>query len=325
MERIILLNDRQFPDAFLLAGVVPPAGVMKIPYVEQKIIQAVNTYNPKLQVQKIEYAAIEAQFPYYKKGKANGVLIEEFEIHPARSSVYRRNGCYVYTRGTKCMCRQILLYLFVSDAGEDTRNAFVSQTVFPTLLDYAADHLQSPSYSIANHKFCFINILNKKLTSKMILRHLAGLCAAGMEYVEVFGKDSVVPGDIPRGMKEFLARYASDYAAKYHAKTDVYEGEHYSVDFAKKTFVWKTASLLGDIIPKRSAKKSSAVDFNGSAEKFYWIEILPMAILAYKQGYKVDYSEYGKFVAAYRTRFSPKSEKFARCEVLLKYMEKFIV
>ena len=55
----------------------------------------------------------------------------------------------------------------------------------------------------------------------MILRHLAGLCAAGMEYVEVFGKDSVVPGDIPRGMKEFLARYASDYAAKYHAKTDV--------------------------------------------------------------------------------------------------------
>lgn len=24
MERIILLNDRQFPDAFLLAGVVPP-------------------------------------------------------------------------------------------------------------------------------------------------------------------------------------------------------------------------------------------------------------------------------------------------------------
>ena len=49
---------------------------------------------------------------------------------------------------------------------EDTRNAFVSQTVFPTLLDYAADHLQSPSYSIANHKFCFINILNKKLTSK---------------------------------------------------------------------------------------------------------------------------------------------------------------
>ncbi len=66
------------------------------------------------------------------------------------------------------------------------------------------------------------------------------------------------------------------------------------------------------------------MNFNGSAEKFYWIEVMPMAILAYKLGYKVNFDEYEVFINTYRGLFSPGSDKFARCECLLEYIRKFV-
>ena len=79
--------------------------------------------------------------------------------------------------------------------------------MFPTLLEYAEEYMQSPSYTIANHKFCFINILDKTITANMILRHLASLCAAGMDYIEVFGNDSIDVKQIPKDLKAFLRIY----------------------------------------------------------------------------------------------------------------------
>ena len=214
-----------------------------------------------------------------------------------------------------------MMYLFVSGAVENTRTAFISQTVFPTLLEYAEEYLQSPSYSIANHKFCFINILNKTITSKMILRHLASLIVAGMEYVEVFNNDSILLSNIPKEMKQFLLEYASDYSNCYNSVTNIYDGDYYRVEFDNKLFVWKTDSMIAKLV----LKNNNNVDFNGSAEKFYWIEVLPMALFAYNLGYEIDYSEYRNFVITYENRFSPTSEKFSRCKILLRYIKKYFI
>lgn len=322
MERILLLNDKQFPRGFDSVLVTPPAGMTKRSYTEERMLAALNQYNPKLHITRIEYLKIENQFPKYKKGKSNGVLIEEFEIHPARVSVYQANDCYVYQAGTRWICRRICMYVFISGADENTRTAFISQTVFPTLLDYAEEYLQSPSYSIANHKFCFINILGKKITATMILRHLAALCAAGMDYVEIFGKGSMDTRQIPRDLKAFLMVYASEFDSKYDGAADVFEDDNYRIEFSRKRFVWKAAPMAATKLVYRTA---SMVDFHGSSEKFYWIETLPMAIQAYHQGYRVDYSEYAQFIRDYRPRFPKSSDKFARCEVLLAYIEKYFV
>ncbi|MFP5453343.1 hypothetical protein [Parvimonas sp. G1604] len=321
MERIIILNNKQFPAGFNSVDVTPPAGVTKISYVENRMIAAVNSYNPKLKVNRIDYIDIKTQFPFYKKGNSNGVLVEEFEINPANRNTYLQNGCYVYSSGTKCICRRIMMYLFVSGAVENTRTAFISQTVFPTLLEYADDYLLSPSYSIANHKFCFINILNKTITATMILRHLSSLCSAGMEYVEIFNNRSIVPSAIPKDLKSFLQTYSPNYAGNYNVVTDTYEDDNYKIEFKNKEFTWKANPMVAKLI----SKTATTVDFNGSAEKFYWIETLPMAIFAYKQGYLIDYSEYENFVTTYTGRFSASSDKFARCQTLLNYVKKYFI
>lgn len=322
MERILLLNDSQFPKGFHSVVITPPAGMTKITYTENQMLAAINRYNPKLNVARIEYLAIEKQFSNYKKGASNGVLVEDFDINPALATAHRANGCYVYYIGGRCICRRIMMYVFISGADENTRTAFISQTVFPTLLDYAKEYMQSPSYTIANHKFCFINILNKKITANMILRHLTSLCAAGMDYIEVFENGSIDVKQIPKDLKEFLRVYASDYAAEYNTSTDVYEDDNYRIEFQNKLFVWKAAFMAAT---KLVPKTATTVDFNGSSEKFYWIETLPMAIFAYNQGYRVDYSDYSSFIAAYRPRFPNTSKKFARCEVLLEYIEKYFI
>lgn len=322
MERILILNDNQFPNGFNSVIVTPPAGMTKVSYTENRILAAINQHNPKLNVAKIEYMAIETQFLHYKRGISNGVLIEEFDIDPALTATYTANDCYVYTVGGICKCRRIMMYIFVSGADEGTRTAFISQTVFPTLLDYANEYMDSPSYSIANHKFCFINILNKKITSTMILRHLASLCAVGMDYVEVFENGSLNVEQIPKDLKMFLTEFSSDYTKNYNVVTDTYEDDNYRVEFINKLFVWKAAPMAASkIIPKTA----TTVDFHGSSEKFYWIETLPMAIIAYNQGYKVDYSDYSNFITTYRPRFPNTSKKFERCEVLLRYIEKYFV
>ena len=82
MKRIILLNNSQFPAAFNSVVVKAPAGIKKLNYVENQIIEAINKYNVKLNVDHIEYLAIETQFSSFKKGKQNGILIEEFDKIP---------------------------------------------------------------------------------------------------------------------------------------------------------------------------------------------------------------------------------------------------
>ena len=322
-----MLNNKKFPNAFNSISVTPPAGMTKIDYTKKRMIEALNQYNPKLKVTRIEYLAIETQFPNYIKCKSNGLLIEEFDINPALAATYRANGCYVYSVGTRCVCRRIMMYIFILNADKDTRNALISQTVFPTLLDYAKEYMQSPSYSIANHKFCFINILNKTLTANTILRHLASLCVIGMDYVEVFGNGSIDTKQIPKDIKSFLREYESKFDTKYNDVTDIFEDENYRIEFSNKLFVWKAATMAASKIgaSKTAKKAATTVDFKGSGEKFYWIETLPMAIFAYNQGYKVDYSDYTNFITTFKPRFSSTSDKFARCEVLLEYIEKYFI
>ena len=324
MKRLLLLNEEQFPKDYDSIDVIPPREIGKKEYVERRILLALNQHNPKLNVTGIEYLPIETQFSNYKKGKRNGVLIEEFYINPELASVYKANGNFVTTIGDKCICRRIIMYIFISPAVENTRTAFISQTIFPSLLDYVAEYLTSPSYTIANHNFCFINILNKKITSSMISRHLASLCAAGMEYVEVFERKSIEVDSIPIDLLSFLQLYDPSFSTNYNTSTEIYENDNYRVNFCDRTFYWKASEMAKTKIIKDD-RNPNMVQFQGSSEKFYWIETLPIALFAYNQGFVVDYSEYIDFINEYKSRFPETSGKFFRCKILLKYMKKYFV
>ena len=316
---IILLNRNSFPHEFREVNVEPTNQQTKEEYVENMLIDAINTYNPKLGVDRVEYLNISDQFKYCMSQKSNGLLVEEFNIVEAEREMYDNKGCYTIMVDNRCVCRRILMYLFISNSTEKSRNSFVSQTVFPSLLDYAELFLNSPSYSIANHEFCFINVVNSKMSSKMILRHLVSLYRAGIGYVEVFKKNTLDVSDIPVELKEIIRKYWEDFDTGYSRVTNLYSNNHVEIDFANKIFRWRVDSLKSKIVCDPS------YSFKGSSEKFYWIEVLPISLYAYKMGFKIDYTEYENFIHEYRERFLRSSDKFRRCEVLLRYIKKFFI
>ncbi|MEO3134942.1 hypothetical protein ABHC40_12115 [Turicibacter sanguinis] len=333
MERIILLMSDKIgtgkPIVERLNNInVNPGGLSKIKYVEKCIIDAMNDYNPKFNVTKIEYleySKIQSQFPLFKEGTNHGLLIEQTEIDSIDSEIkrYRKGNWYVFDEDGKTKARRILMYLYLSNITEGSRNSFISQSIFPEMIDYIHDCIESPSYSMTNHKNCFINLLTKKVTAQSILRHLASLCVTGMDYIEVFNTNSLNIQEIPQDLKTFLERYTykPNYDEFYNQEQNIFDNGRYKVDFHKKTFSLETTTLT--INQDLTRKPNGEYDFHGSTEKFYWVEVLPMSIFAYNLGYSVDISKYEEFINKYDKKFSNDSEKMKRCKILLAYMKKY--
>ena len=318
MGSIVLLNQKNYPGEFDLISVTPPAGITMTDYIEERIISALNEHNPKLDVTAVEYLDIRKQFPDFEDEKRNGLLVDEFQIRSEAVSHWQGKGCYVYQNGTDFFCRRILMYLFLSGPQEGTRNVFVPQSVLPAVIDYAERLLHSPCYSMTAHPICLMNMVNKKITAPMIQRHYASLYQMGMDYVEVFGHDSVDARRIPKDLKLFLQKYASDFASNYDAATDAYEYDHYRVAFKDRRFIVK-AYPAGKLV----SNANGILDFNGSYDKPYWLDVMAMAHFAYDQGYEVDCSALRSFVSTYKPQFSPKSDKMKRCEALLAHLDKY--
>ena len=63
--------------------------------------------------------------------------------------------------------------------------------------------------------------------------------------------------------------------------------------------------------------------FNGSSEKFYWLDVLSMFELALRNNYEIDYNQLWSWYNQNRALNSfGNSDKFSRFESLLKYFDK---
>lgn len=319
MKRIVMLNSEMFPGEFKKLELTPPKGFSKESYAETKLMEAINAYNPKMSVSGIDYVKVEDFFDAYKKGKSNGVIIRICEIRDDEKTYFESRGYSINEYGGTLTAMHIEAYLFVTNVIAGTRNAFVSQTVFPTLLEYASDYIDKPNYSIANHPFIFVNALERAQTAKMILRNMSSLYLMEMHYVEAFS-NSLDTKTIPKELKAYLKEYASDYDSAYDPVNNKYESDYLNISFDDKRIIWKTDKMVSEL--KVNAR---GVDFDGSREKFYWMETLPISVYAHKNAYKIDYSAYEKFIDDYDGKFSSNSDKFRRCKTLLYYLKKFFV
>lgn len=317
--RNLILNKINFPKKLNKLDVSIPQGVKKLDYIEKKIIQSINSYNPKLKIVKIIYDNLEEQFSNVKNSIYTGAIVEDFEINEDKCAEYSSSKYFIFRTGDKTYVRQIVEYVYISHIDESGRNLFVSQIIFPTLLDYMEENIASPSYTISDHKFMFINIINSQINATMILRHIANMTLIGIEYVEVFSKSLNIK-DIPLDLLKFHEKYDPDYSSHYLSSSSIYETSHYKIDFLSKSFVVKTENLVSQI-----SLEGGNYRFRGSGEKFYWTETFPIIIFAYGLGFKIDYSQYNNFCEEYKTLFLEKNLKFKRCITLLNYLKKYII
>ncbi len=313
MKGILLMDSKEYPNTFEGSDIDSPEDVPKTEYISNKIVESLNKYNYKWNIVRYEYVDLSSRFNEYLSYKFNGLIVDEFEIDAAQKERFLDDGCFIYEQDGKYICQRIVIYVFFSQPIEGFRNSFVSQIMFPSLLEYANTYMGSPSYTIANHPICYINYVNKKVTATEIRFPLACLCAAGMNYVDVF-EESINVNEIPLDFKDFMCIYNTNY----NQVDSKYENNYYIIDFDEKKMIWKTDKIIQQDL---SIDEGGKARFKGSQEKFHWNNLLPVSLAARKMGYNIDYSNYQAFVNDYLE--SNSSDKMIRCKTLLNYIKKY--
>lgn len=312
MVRKLILSDSGFPAKFNSSNISPPSGISKQQYIENKIIEKINNYNPKLKVSNIEYLKIVEQFPDLDfLGKYSGILVEDIEIEQAQEEDYRNREYFVWESGNQYYARKIIIHVFIADLQSFGRNSFC-QLFFPVLIDFMELYYSSPSFSIANHPIYFIN-LEPKDYPETIIKQTASVIVSDIEYLEVFNTNSNL-NSISNDMKQYLSTFEEGFISS----SPMYSSDYFEIDMVNKVVKIKTAKLISELITKPSGK----YDFFGSNEKFYWIEVLPMIFLSIKNGYSIDYLELEVFYNSNKSLFSLTSEKIERFLVLIKFIKK---
>ncbi len=315
MGKKLLLSNAGFPQKFLTSSIIIPPNFDKQQFIENKVLESINKYNPKLNVTKIEYLVISSQFPNLDLGIYAGLIVEDIEISENQKDFYLTKGCHISIVEEKLISRKILVYVFLTNNEENGRD-IISQYIFPEIIDFMGAYYTSPSFEIVNHPIYFVNIFKNRTTASSIIKQIAGMIASNIEYIEVFNFNSEL-SNIPKDIYEYIKMFEKDFDEETHNfKCDFYE-----IDFIRKTIIIKVDRLvLGNYIKIRD--NSSIYQFKGSSEKFYWAEVLPISILAQENGYKVDLTLLENFYKENKDRFSEGDTKMKRFSLLIKFINK---
>jgi len=315
MECKLLLDISGFPQKLLGIDITAPSGVTKQDYVEEKIILAINNYNPKLNITGIEYENIRAQFPDIQVSRSSGLIVEDIEIPNNKKTDYENSGYYVRNQVAGCIARRIIIYAFFSDNNENGRDVLFTQSIFPAIIEYMGKYIQSPSYTVANHPIYFINIINKNIAAPSLIRRLASIVASNFEYIRIFANTNQIV-DVPIEIKAFIEMYGRNYVSD----SPNYSNDFFEIDFLSKKLLIKTSKLVvGEYLVINDSGKFA---FHGSSEKFYWMEIFPIVVLAAQSGYYIDYTELELFCTSNVSEFGSRDDKFRRFGIFLQYIKK---
>lgn len=314
MVRKLILSDSGFPAKFNSSNISPPSGISKQQHIENKIIEKINNYNPKLKVFNIEYLKIVEQFPDLDfLGKYSGVLVEDIEIEQAQEEDYRNREYFVWESGNQYYARKIIIHVFIADLQSFGRSSFC-QLFFPVLIDFMKLYYSSPSFLIANHPIYFIN-LEPKDYPESIIKQTAGTVVSDIEYLEVFNTNSKL-AFVPDDIRQYLNIFEEDFISS----SSIYSSDNFEIDMLNKIAKIKTTKLIvGDYL---EIKTNGKYDFIGSSEKFYWIEILPIIFLSIKNGYTIDYTDLEVFYYSNKSLFSLNSDKIERFLILINFVKK---
>ncbi|WP_314073352.1 hypothetical protein [uncultured Granulicatella sp.] len=325
--RKLLLQESYYQKKFNKIDVVPPPGVSKLEYIETKLLQEINNKNQRLNVFAVEYVDINSEFIGFIGGNYSALIVDEEKIPVIPSSITDDSRYFVDANGNNIR-QKIRAFVFTSPATKDEgRNITVAQDIFPRLLDYIEHYINSPSYTYANHPFYYISLMNSNIDLQAsILANYARLNLLDFEYIELFPTNvnfSAMPKDVD-GAIEFIANIPKSRKTK----AELLATDDYTFDILNKKLTILSTSLQVDLInnvfgTNVNLTNSGIVDFNGSAEKFYWLDILSMFELALRNNYEIDYSQLWDW---YNQNFVSNSfgqgRKFQRFQSLLKYFDK---
>lgn len=313
--RVLLLNNQNYPDSFYKHDIDEKDKFSKQDRLEKLITFRLNEYNYKLNIKKVIYGDISDVFKKTKVfvSKYVGFLLEIDE--KLLDEITDKNNFIEVQEDFLEEKLDIIGYVFLSINFEQSRNILFTQSIFPELIDYTELYLDSPSYRPINKPVYVINMIKKEITAKSLIRRMVLMRMSGINFINIFNKE-LDKFKVPETFIEFIKLYETGNRL---SSENIFQTEYYTVDLINKKFKLEIEGLLKTFIYNEDRGYN---DFKGSSEKFYWMEIMPITIFAFKLEYDIDISLLKTFFEKYDKTFSENSKKFYRCKVLYKYFQK---
>lgn len=321
MERVVLLNSNAFPSLFNKIIDVELEGEELQNFIENKIIRILNQSNPKINVKSIEYVDFN-NIPFHnfpsKESKFLGVIVDNQFINEKhyieiKNKIEKENEEYIHETYGEFFYRKIRSYVFLSHPNSDGRNTKFSQTIFPTILIYMREFLNSPMYSIFNHPAYCINLFNGKLTQNSILKQIYGFSILGVEFLDLFTNREKTRKFQINTLNEYLKAVIND---DEKLGSSLYENQYVIVNNSTK---YLEVKYPFETMIKVDGRK---YDIHGSNEKFYLMGILPPLLFAMRENYEVDISNIKKFYRDYYETGLIKTKKMERFKYIIDYVDK---
>lgn len=277
------------------------------------VIEKLNHYNPKLKIGRIspfpggESFSI-AQLADSKKRFA--LVAEECGKIPDHGSLAPDEGVVETERDSPTLYRTVL-YLFVTGRETGGRNVFVTQTLFPGLCALIDEMKAAPGIAFSSHPVYFLDLASGRIHDS-VLRMLNLFTAMGIGYVSVYRAD-FDPAASPRELEALLQVTGDRRAGR----------PYYSVDAENRMLTYTKSEFVPGGLLAEGATPANWL-FKGSNDKFYWSEVLPVAVVAAHSGFRVDCSEVVSYLAEVRAASgdAKMSIKFSRTVALFEYIEK---
>lgn len=275
------------------------------------VIEKLNSYNPKLNIGRISPFPGGASFNIAKRADSTRfALVAEDRGENSDHGPLASDEGVVETEGESPALYRAVLYLFV---GLETsgRNVFVTQTFFPGLCALIDEMKAAPGIAFSSHPVYFLDLASGAIPDS-VLRTLRLFTAMGVGYVSVYRAD-FDPAAAPRELEALLEAAGDQRAGR----------PYYSVDAEKRMLTYTKSQFTPGQLLAEGATSTNWL-FNGSKDKFYWSEVLPVAVVAAHSGFGIDCSEVVSYLAGIRADSgeAKTSIKFDRTVALFKYIEK---
>lgn len=275
------------------------------------VLEKLNDYNPKLGVGRILPFPGNKSFSIANRAESTKfALVAEAHSEVSDHRLLAPDEGVAESEDASTALYRAVLYLFV--AIESTgRNVFVTQTFFPGLCALIDDMKAAPGIAFSSHPVYFLDLASGSMPDS-VRRTLQLFTAMGVGYVPVYRAD-LDPAAVPRELNALLQATGDQRSGRLY----------YSINPGERLLTYMKSPFVPGVLLEKNAT-SANWSFNGSSDKFYWSEVLPVAVVAAHSGFRIDCSEVVSYLTAVRAASggARTSKKFDRTVALFEYIEK---
>lgn len=280
-----------------------------------KVMDAINAYNSRMHVSEIRFVPKNNAFGLMEKCDSMffGIIAETVEH--VNGLTCDDGDVWIEEIGESAKYYKAVTYVIIVPPGSGSRNAVVTQQVFPALFTLIGENLKSPGLTLTDRPIYLIdlNISGHQEQPSSINRSFMAVKLSGMAIICPFHKRFELEESL--SLQEY-----SDICSQRTDECIIVDDSRHARIIPRFNHLFKTVSNESE------TGIQTIIQIEGSSEKFFATVVLGGYSLAKRLGYEVDLSELHdafKNTELYCSRNNSKPQnKFYNLIKILNYMEK---